>query len=104
MLTLEAALEHLGIDYADDKITRNVTAALKDAQTYLRSVVGDDVFTLLPEDGKVDRLLRCYLAEMYDERSTSAKAGNAKREMIHSMELQLRLELARAREAAGVIA
>lgn len=102
MLTIEDALDHLGIDYEDDKVTRNVAAALKDAQTYLRSVVGDDVLDLLPNDNKVDRLVRCYLAEMYDERTTSAKAGNAKREMIHSMELQLRLELARARESAGV--
>ena len=103
MLTIDEALEHLGIDYADEKVTRNVAAALKDAQTYLRSVVGDDVFELLPHDDKAERLVKCYLAEIYDERSTSAKVGNAKREMVHSMELQLRLELARARETAGVI-
>jgi uncharacterized protein involved in type VI secretion and phage assembly len=102
MLTVDEALDHLGIDYADEKVTCNVTAALKDAQAYLRSVVGDDVFELLPNDEKSDRLVKCYLTEMYDERSTSAKVGNAKREMVYSMEMQLRLELSRAREAAGV--
>lgn len=101
MLTIDDALMHLGIDYADGQVTRNVTRALQDAQSYLRSAVGTDVFELLPDDSKVDRLVLAYLSDLYDERGTSAKAGNAKRDMIHSMELQLRLELARIRETAA---
>lgn len=100
MLTVSDALTYLGIDYADEQITRNVSRALQDAQSYLKSAVGDDVFELLPNDSKADRLVLTYLSDLYDERGTSAKAGNAKRDMIHSMELQLRLELARARATA----
>lgn len=98
MLTIEDALTYLGIDYADEQVTRNVSRALQDAQSYLQSAVGADVFELLPDDSKTERLVLAYLSDLYDERGTSAKAGNAKREMIHSMELQLRLELSRLRE------
>ena len=102
MPTIADALLYLGIDYADEAVMANVTRALNDAKGYLQSAVGADVFDLLPEDPKVGRLVLIYLQELYDERgATSAKAGNAKREMIHSMEWQLRLELARKREEAA---
>lgn len=100
MPTIEEALQYLGIDYADELVTANVSRALEDARSYLLSAVGADIFEHLPDDPKVGRLVLTYLQELYDERSPSAKAGNAKREMIHSMEWQLRLELAAAREAA----
>ena len=103
MLTINEALDHLGIDYADEKVTRNVGSALKDAQRYLQGTVGADVFDLLPDDERVERLVKVYLAEIYDEPSTtSAKANNAKRDMVFSMELQLKMELARLREGATV--
>lgn len=102
MPTVEEFLDHLGIDYADDKIRRNATRALKDAQSYLRSAVGADIFELLPGDDKATRLVLEYASDFYDERGTSAKAGNARREMIDSMEWQLRMELARVREGGGV--
>lgn len=102
MLTIEDALAHLGIDYTDDVVRRNVTSALNDARGYLRGAVGDDIYKYLPDDPRVDRLEKCYLTDLYEERGTSAKAGNATRHMVLSMEQQLRLELVRAREAAGV--
>jgi hypothetical protein len=102
VLTIEDALAHLGIDYTDDVVRRNVNSALEDARSYLRGAVGDDIYTYLPDDHRVDRLEKCYLTDLYEERGTSAKEGNATRNLIASMELQLRLELARAREAAGV--
>lgn len=101
-LTVDELMQHLGIDERDELVVANVTSALTDAEAYLKGVVGDDVFDLLPEDPKVDRLWKVYAQEIYDERSTSAKAGNAKREMVHSMEWQLKMELARAREEASV--
>lgn len=100
--TTEEIMQYLGIDYADSTVTANVNNALNDAMTYLESVVGADVFDLMPADRKVWRLVKIYTKELYDERGTvSAKANNAKREMVHSLELQLRLELSRAREATG---
>lgn len=104
MPTIEDALSYLGIDYADEMVRSNVTRALTDAKSYLQSAVGADIFELMPDDPKVGRLVLTYLQELYDERSTtSAKAGNAKREMVHSMEWQLRLELARKREEAAAV-
>lgn len=103
MPTILDLLDHLGIDYADEQVTRNATRALRDAGSYLLSTVGADVHTLLPNDSKADRLVLEYAADLYDERGTSTKAGNARRAMIDSMETQLRLELARAREAAEVV-
>lgn len=104
MPTLEDLLDHLGIDYADDKVLRNAARALQDAQGYLLSAVGADLPQYLPNDAKAARLVLEYASEFYDERGTSAKSGNARRAMIESMELQLRLELAQAREiAAGTL-
>lgn len=100
--TIEEIKQYLGIDYADEDVTANVTNALNDAMVYLQSAVGADVFELLPDDRKVWRLVKIYTKEMYDERGTSsAKANNAKREMVHSMEWQLKLELVQAREKAA---
>lgn len=99
----EELLRYLGIDYADEVVTANVENAFMDALSYLQSAVGEDVFDLLPDDRKVWRLVKIYAQELYDERgTTSAKANNAKRDMVHSLELQLRLELARARESVEV--
>lgn len=100
MLTIEGALKHLGYDEVDEVIRDNVTAELEGAKSYLRGAVGEDVFDLLPDHPTVDSLLRAYLDDRHDERGTSAKAGNAKSERVHSEEWQLRLKLARLREQA----
>ena len=103
MLTIADALEHLGYDEVDDSITRTVNSELAEATGYLRGAVGADVLELMPDDSRVDTLMKAYLDDLHDDRGiTSAKAGNAKREMIHSIEWQLRLELAQTREEAVV--
>lgn len=104
MLTLTDALRHLGYDEVDEAITDTVTAELAGANSYLRGAVGEDVFDLLPGDSRVDILLKAYLDDLHDDRGTaSAKAGNAKREMVHSTEWQLRMELAHKREEAEAV-
>jgi hypothetical protein len=104
MLKLTDALRHLGYDEVDEVITERVTNELAEASSYLRGAVGDDVFDLLPEDPRVDILLKAYLDDLHDDRgTTSAKAGNAKRELVHSTEWQLRLTLARKREEAASV-
>lgn len=102
MLTLKDALRHLGYDVVDDAITATVTAELEEAKSYLQGAVGSDLFELMPDDLRVDILLKAYLDDLHDDRgTTSAKAANAKREMIHSTEWQLRLSLVREREKAA---
>lgn len=98
MPTIEEIMQHLGIDYADDDILANVTSALEDAVSFLKGAVGDDVLDLMPDDRRVARLIKVYAKEIYDERGTGAKAGSAKRDMVTSMELQLKMELIRKRE------
>ena len=99
MLTVEDALRHLGYDEPDETIGRTVTDELAEVKAYLQGAVGVDIFELMPEDPRVDTLMKAYLDDLHDDRgTTSAKAGNAKRGMIHSTEWQLRLELVRKRE------
>lgn len=99
MLTVDEALVHLGYDIVDAQILALVNAELESAKAYLQGAVGADIFTLMPDDPRVNILLRAYLDDQHDDRgTTSVKAGNAKREMIHSTEWQLRCELARLRE------
>lgn len=102
MLTVEDALDHLGYDEVDDKIARTVAREMEEAKTYLKGAVGADVLDLLPDDSRVDILLKAYMDDLHDDRGTiSAKSGNAKRELVHSTEWQLRMELARKREEVG---
>ena len=104
MLTLEGALRHLGYDEVDEVITAKVTSELAEASSYLQGSVGDDIFSLLPDDPRIDLLLKAYLDDMHDERGlTSAKAGSAKRDLVHSAEWQLRLTLSRKREEAASV-
>lgn len=103
MPDIDEAREYLGIDYADDVVTANVSRALAAAKRLLHGTVGADVETYLPDDERVTELVLAYTADLYDERGTaSAKASNAKRRSVANMEQQLRLELQRAKEAAGV--
>ena len=102
MPTIDEALQHLGIDYADDMVTANVQRALASAIMRVRGAVGDDVETYLPDDERVTQLVLLYTQENYDARDASAKEINARRRLTDDLELQLRLELRRAKTAAGV--
>lgn len=101
MPTIDEALQYLGIDYADDMVTANVTRALATAEKVLRGAVGADVETYLPNDPRVAELVLIYLDDLYSDRGVSAKVTGATRRLVADMELQLRLELRRAKEEAG---
>ena len=101
MPTIEDVLAYLGIDYADDLVTRRVQSAMAAAKQTLLGSVGEDVEELLPDDPRVAELVKIYTDDLYSERGVSAKVSNATRMMVQTMELQLRMELVRAREAAG---
>ena len=101
MPTLNEALQYLGIDYDDDMVTANVNRALTTAEIILRGTVGTDVETYLPDDPRVKELVLIYLDDLYSDRGVNAKVSGATRRLVADMELQLRLELRRAKEAAG---
>lgn len=100
MPSYEDALAYLGIDYEDEMVQKNVELALAAAKQTLFGSVGKDVETYLPGDARVRQLVLIYLDDLYSERGVSAKVSNATRWMVNSMELQLRLELAAAKEKA----
>lgn len=99
MVTLADARQHLGIDYVDDFIHANVQRALNTAVGVLKGAVGDDVDTYFAEDPRRDELVLMYTDDLYSERGAKAKVSGATRKLAADMELQLRLELRRAREA-----
>lgn len=98
MVTVEHALLHLGYDYKDEMVTAEVTRELRTAQATLHGAVGKDVETYLPDDPRADELVLIYLDDLHDNRGVSAKVSNATRQLVHSMEWQLKLELRRKRE------
>ena len=101
MPTLEEALEHLGFDYPDDLIRKNVTRDLAAAIKTLHGAVGEDVDTLMPGDSRIQQLVLIYTDDLYSERGVSAKVSGATRRLVADMVLQLQLELRALREEAG---
>lgn len=99
MPTYEEALLHLGIDYPDDAIKVIVKQKLAAAIKTLRGAVGEDVEDYLPGDERVTELVYIYLDDLYSNRGVSAKVSGATRALVQTMELQLRLELRRAKGA-----
>ena len=100
MPSIDDVLSYLGIDYADDHVLKNVESAMDTAWQTMLGSVGKDVDKYLPGDPRVTELVKIYTDDLYSERGVSAKVSNATRMMVSTMELQLRLELAAAREAA----
>lgn len=100
MPTLSEAMAYLGIDYADDMVTANVQRSLSAAEQTLYGAVGNDVAAYLCDDPRVAELILVYLDDLYSNRGVSAKVSGATRQLVATMELQLRMELRRAREAA----
>lgn len=101
MPTLQDALAYMGIDYEDEAVSANVRRALNTAVQVLHGGVGADVEQYLPDDPRIDALVLAYTDDLYSDRGVSAKVSSATRRMVADMELQLRTELARAKEAAG---
>ena len=101
MPSYEDVLAYLGIDYADELVEKNVTKAMNAAWQTLLGSIGEDVEKHLPNDPRVEELVKIYTDDLYSERGVSAKVSNATRNMVSTMEWQLRLELARAREKAA---
>lgn len=101
MVNVEEAKAYLGIDYDDDVVDANVEQALATAKKLIEGSVGEGLETYLPNDPRVRQLVLIYTDELYSERGVAAKVSNATRRLVYDMELQLRLELRQAKEAAG---
>lgn len=101
-VTLADALKYLGYDDLDDEmINYNVRRELSTAHQTVLGAVGDSVGDYLPDDPRVDELELIYLEDLHSNRGVTAKVSGATRRLVADMELQLRLELRRAIEAAA---
>jgi len=102
MPTLEEILEYLGIDYADDAVSRNAQRALDAAVGIVKGAVGDDVFDVLTESEKLKEFTILHTADLYDERNTTTlKATAVNRRIVAVMELQLKMEYRRKKEESA---
>lgn len=101
MVTMDEALAYLGIDYPDDTINLNLARALATATKTLEGAVGHDVVALMPKDPRVVELILIYVDDLYSNRGVSAKVSGATRKLVHTMELQLKMELRALRKEAG---
>ena len=100
MPTVEDALVYLGIDYADDVVTANVTRVLASAIGLVHGSVGEDVEVYMPDDPRIKELVLIYVDDLYTQRGLSYKQIGSQRRLIADMEWQLRLELRQLKEAA----
>ena len=101
MPTLNEALQYMGIDYADAMVSANVQRAIDTAKRILKGAVGDDVFDLMPDDERAKELVLMYADDLYSERGVALKVNAATRKLAADMELQVKLELRRLREAVA---
>lgn len=103
MPTVEDLLLYMGYDVTDDEVVnRNAARALATAVQLLHGGVGEDVETFLPDDSRITELVLIYAEDLYSQRGLPQKVSNATRRLVSDMELQLRLDLRRAKEAAEV--
>ena len=90
MPTIEEVLAYLGIDYADDMVTKNVERSIKTADYYLKGSIGENY----PEDDpRVKELALIFISDLYDNRGMIEKVAGNVRRLVDDMILQLKVEL-----------
>lgn len=90
MLTNQEVMDYLGIDYADEVITRNIERSIITADAYLKGSIGKDYPA---EDPRVKELALIFISDLYDNRGMIEKVAGNVRRLVEDMSLQLRLEL-----------
>lgn len=97
VVSIDEVKDYLGIDYADEMVTRNITRAIKTADAYLKGSIGENY----PVDNpKAKELALIIVSDLYDNRglTTSGSVTNNTRRLVDDLSLQLRLELRRSLE------
>jgi uncharacterized phage protein (predicted DNA packaging) len=95
MPTVEEVKAYLGIDYADEMVTRNIERSIQTADAYLKGSIGENYPT---GDPRVKELALIFISDLYDNRGMIEKTAGNVRRLVDDMCLQLRLELSRASE------
>jgi len=92
VVQVQDVLNYLGIDYADNMVTANVSRAISTADAYIRGAVGADYPV---EDPRAKELALIFIADLYDNRGMLEKTSVNVRRLVDDFLLQLRLELRR---------
>lgn len=99
MPTIEDVKAYLGIDYADDMVTKNIERSIATADAYLKGSIGENYPN---EDPRVKELALIFISDLYDNRGMIEKVAGNVRRLVDDMSLQLRLELSRSSNSEGV--
>ena len=92
VVTSNEVLDYLGIDYADEKVLKNINRAIITADAFLKGSIGEYYPT---DDPRAKELALIIISDLYDVRGTtvSGTVSNNTRRLVDSLSLQLRLEL-----------
>ena len=93
VVSVEDVLAELGIDYADDMVTKNINRAIKTADAYLQGSIGENYPV---EDPRAKELALIIISDLYDNKGLKDTVSGNTRRLVEDMSLQLRLELRRA--------
>ena len=87
-------LDYLGIDYADDMVSRRVRALIDTVDSYLTGAIGRDYAAAVsPESlAKAREVGLMLIGELYDNRGVEGKERSVIRVLLSSMLLHLQLE------------
>ena len=92
-ITIDDVLNHLGIDYPDDMITKNINRMITVADGYLKGSIHDNY---PKDDPRIKELALIIVGDLYQNRSiTTSLTGNTRR-LVDDLSWQLRLEIRRS--------
>lgn len=92
VVSVDEVKDYLGIDYADEMVERNINRAIKTADAYLKSSIGENYPI---EDPKAKELALIIISDLYDNRGFNSTVSGNTRRLVDDLSLQLRLELRR---------
>lgn len=93
VLTVDEVLSYLGIDYADEMATKNITRAINTADAFLKGSIGANYPV---KDPRAKELALIIVSDLYDTRGFMASTSVSPnvRRLVEDMSAQLRLDLA----------
>lgn len=89
MPTEQEILDYLGIDIADEMVSRNIARCAATAEGYLKGAVG----TPLPTDPRVKEAALMIIDRLYSVRGLPQKTECAANRLFDGILMQLRLEV-----------
>lgn len=91
LLTLEDVKDHLGIDYEDLQVKRNIERKIKVADKMLIGALGENY---PQEDERVQEIALMIIDDLYNNRGiNNDKVSNNARRLFDSMMLQIKLDM-----------